>query len=184
LPQQFDYVALGHIHKPQSLGAPNVRYSGSIERMDLGEQADQKGCVLVEVGPDGLVGDPVVLPMPSTPVYEVTVRTPKEDVPRLRAEFPDAKTDLVNLHIHYTAGTDSLEDVLRELDAIFPRWYARDWAEASALGPSLVSLEGQRTKGFGETVRDYLGQELIQHPETDRDAILKIADELLKDFEN
>ena len=184
LPQQFDYVALGHIHKPQSLGAPNVRYSGSIERMDLGEQADQKGCVLIEVGPDGLVGDPVVLPMPSTPVYEVTVRTPKEDIPRLRAEFPDAKCDLVNLHIHYTAGVDSLEDVLRDLDGIFPRWYARDWVEASALGPSLASLEGLRTKGFGETVRDYLGQELIQHPEADRDAILKIADELLKDFEN
>ena len=31
----------------------HVRYCGSIERMDLGEQADQKGVVLVEVGPDG-----------------------------------------------------------------------------------------------------------------------------------
>jgi exonuclease SbcD len=183
LPQQFDYVALGHIHKPQSLGAPNIRYSGSIERMDLGEQADQKGCVLVEIGPDGQAGEPVVLPLPSTPVYEVVVRVPKDDIPRLRAEFPDAKNDLVKLLIHYTAGVDSLEDVLRDLEAIFPRWYAREWQEASALGPSLASLEMQRTKGFGETVRDYLGQELIQHPETDRDAILKIADELLKDME-
>lgn len=183
LPQQFDYVALGHIHKPQSLGAPNIRYSGSIERMDLGEQADQKGCVLVEIGPDGRASEPVVLPMPSTPVYEVVVRVPKDDIPRLRAEFPDAKTDLVKLLIHYTAGVDSLEDVLRELDGIFPRWYAREWHEASALGPSLASLEMQRTKGFGETVRDYLGEELIQHPEADRDAILKIADELLKEME-
>ena len=151
--------------------------------MDLGEQADQKGCVLFEIGPEGMVGDVAVLPLPSTPIYEVTVRTPAEDIPRLRAEFPDAKHDLVNLHIHYTAGVDQLEDVLRELDGIFPRWYARDWVEASALGPSLASLDGPRTKGFGETVRDYLGQELIQHPEADRDAILKIADELLKEME-
>ncbi len=27
----------------------------------------------------------------------------------------------MNLHIHYTAGKDQLEDVLRDLDRIFPR---------------------------------------------------------------
>jgi exonuclease SbcD len=183
LPQQFDYVALGHIHKPQFLGAPHVRYCGSIERMDLGEQADQKGVVIVEIGPDGRNEDPVVLPLPSTPVYEVTVRKPAEDLPRLRAEFPDAQNDLVNLHITYTAGVDQLEDVLKELGEIFPRWYARDWQETGALGPSLALLDGQRTKGFAETVRDYLGQELIQHTEAERTAILQLADELLKDFE-
>ena len=32
-------------------------------------------------------------------------------------------------------------------------------------------------------MRDYLGQELIQHDEAERDAILKIADGLLKDME-
>ena len=183
LPQQFDYVALGHIHKPQTLGAPHVRYSGSIERMDLGEQTDQKGVVLIEIGPDGRDGEPVVLPMPATPIYEVNIRKPAEDLPRLRHEFPDAKTDLVNLHISYTAGVDQLEDVLKELDGIFPRWYARDWQESGALGPSLALLDGLRSKGFGETVREYLQQELIQHGEDERQAILTIADELLKEME-
>ncbi|HEX4611425.1 MAG TPA: exonuclease SbcCD subunit D [Urbifossiella sp.] len=180
---QFDYVALGHIHKPQALTAPHVRYSGSIERMDLGEQADQKGVVLVEFGPEGRVGEPVVLPLPSTPVYEVTVHNPGLDIPQLREEFPNARHDLVNLHIHYTAGVDVLEDVLTDLDAVFPRWYARDWQEAGALGPSLAAPDAGPARGFGETVRDYLGQELIHHPEPDRVAILAIADELLKEFE-
>lgn len=184
LPEQFDYVALGHIHKPQCLGAAHVRYCGSIERMDLGEQGDQKGVVLVEIGPDGLAGEPVVLPLPSTPVYEVALRTPAEDVPRLKTEFPDAAHDLVNLHITYTAGVDQLEDVLKELDGIFPRWYARDWQEAGALGPTLATLDGLRTKGFAETVREYLHQELIQHPDADREAILGLADELLKENES
>ena len=49
LQEQFDYVALGHIHKPQWLGATHVRYSGSIERMDLGESRDDKGVVLFEL---------------------------------------------------------------------------------------------------------------------------------------
>jgi DNA repair protein SbcD/Mre11 len=182
LPDQFDYVALGHIHKPQWLGQAHMRYSGSIERMDLGEQADQKGVVLVEIGPDGRNGDPEVLPLPATPIYEVVVLDPAEDIPRLRAEYPDAKTDLVNLQIRYTAGKDQLEEVLRDLDRVFPRWYARDWKETGALGPTLVGPGAPGGKSFAETVRDYLGQELIQHDEAERDAIVKIADELLKDM--
>ena len=46
LAEQYAYVALGHIHRPQFLGGhPHVRYSGSIERMDLGEQTDTKSAV-------------------------------------------------------------------------------------------------------------------------------------------
>ena len=183
LPRQFDYVALGHIHKPQFVGEPHVRYSGSIEKMDLGEAGDSKGVVLVELGPGGLVGEPAVLPLASTPIYEEYVRKPADDLPRLRAERRDAARDLVNLHLTYTAGVDQLEDVLKELGDLFPRWYARDWQESGALGPTLAAAEASRTKGFAETVRDYLGQELIQHPEADRAAILGLADELLKDFD-
>lgn len=183
LPEQFDYAALGHIHKPQWLGASHVRYCGSIERLDLGEQGDQKGVVIVEIGPDGRNGDPVVLPMPATAVYEVTVLNPAVDIPRLKMEYPDARDDLVNLHIRYTAGVDQLEEVLRDLDRIFPRWYARDWQETGALGPTLVGPDGGANKTFGETVRDYLGQELIQHDEGERQAILTLADGLLKDME-
>ena len=183
LPSQFDYVALGHVHKPQMLGSTHVRYCGSIEKMDLGEAADMKGVVLVEIGSEGLSGEPVVLPMPSTAICEETIRNPAEDLPRLKREYADAPETLVNLHINYTSGVDNLEDVLRELDRIFPRWYARDWKETSALGPSLALIDGARNKGFGETVRDYLGQELIHHTEADRAAILNLAEELLKEFE-
>src|SRR5256885_729849 len=36
LPTHFAYIALGHIHRAQALGGQaHVRYSGSIERMDL-----------------------------------------------------------------------------------------------------------------------------------------------------
>ena len=48
----WDYVALGHIHKHQDLnkGAqPPVVYSGSIARIDFGEEREPKGWVLVEL---------------------------------------------------------------------------------------------------------------------------------------
>jgi exonuclease SbcD len=46
----FDYVALGHIHKHQVLyEEPPVIYSGSIERIDFGEEREDKGFVVAEV---------------------------------------------------------------------------------------------------------------------------------------
>jgi len=46
----FDYVALGHIHKHQVLcEQPPVVYSGSIERIDFGEEKEDKGFVVAEV---------------------------------------------------------------------------------------------------------------------------------------
>ena len=50
--RRLDYVALGHIHKPQDLNEgyhPPVIYPGSIERVDFGEAMDDKFFVIAEV---------------------------------------------------------------------------------------------------------------------------------------
>ena len=66
--------------------------------------------------------------------------------------------------------------------ASFPRWYAREWRETSTLGPTLnVGGAGAEAKGFRETVVDYLAQELVQHADAERRAVLSIAEELLAD---
>ncbi len=48
---RWDYVALGHIHRHQVLSQaqPPVVYSGSIERIDFGEEGDTKGFCWVEL---------------------------------------------------------------------------------------------------------------------------------------
>ncbi|MDD5038080.1 MAG: exonuclease SbcCD subunit D [Dehalococcoidales bacterium] len=49
----FDYVALGHIHRQQVLSDnPPVVYSGSLERLDFSEEADDKGFYVVEIDTD------------------------------------------------------------------------------------------------------------------------------------
>ena len=50
--KRLDYVALGHIHKPQNLNEgehPPVIYPGSIERVDFGEAGDKKYFILADV---------------------------------------------------------------------------------------------------------------------------------------
>ncbi len=51
---RWDYVAMGHIHRHQALkrsaaDAPPVVYSGSLERIDFGEERDVKGFCWVEL---------------------------------------------------------------------------------------------------------------------------------------
>jgi exonuclease SbcD len=49
---RLDYVALGHIHKPQDLNEnahPPVIYPGSIERVDFGEAGDDKFFVIADI---------------------------------------------------------------------------------------------------------------------------------------
>jgi exonuclease SbcD len=49
-----DFVALGHIHKHQVLNhSPTVVYAGSIDRVDFGEQDEDKGWVYVEIPEKG-----------------------------------------------------------------------------------------------------------------------------------
>ena len=48
----WDYIALGHIHQHQDLnpgGRPPVVYSGSLERIDFGEEGEAKGFCWVEL---------------------------------------------------------------------------------------------------------------------------------------
>ncbi len=183
LPTGFAYVALGHIHRPQCVGGQtNVRYSGSIERMDLGERDDEKGVVLFDVGAEGLLGEPWTLPLEASPVYEVNIFSPSEEIPLLRKKYPDARRHLVKIVCRYTAGVDNREETLRELEQIFPRWYDRQITEASALGPTLAVGETAH-RSFEDTVRDYLTQELSNHPSELQKAVLAQAEALMKEVQ-
>src|SRR5262249_232224 len=183
VPSAWSYVALGHVHQPQALmGRPHIRYSGSIERLHPGERGDAKGVVLGEVGREGMRGQPERLPLEATPMYDVTIRDPAEELPRLRDLYPGADRALVRYHLTYTAGLHDLEAILREIDLIFPRWYDRSWSESGELnGQEAEPSESPIHRSTRETVLGYLESELADH--RDRDAVLRLAEALLAEEE-
>ena len=52
---QFDYVALGHIHSPQQVGRKEVRYSGSPLKYSLSEVNNEKSVSLITISGKGKV---------------------------------------------------------------------------------------------------------------------------------
>ena len=51
----FDYVALGHLHAPQSVGHKYIRYSGSPLKYSVSESGQRKSMTVVELGEKGNV---------------------------------------------------------------------------------------------------------------------------------
>ncbi|QQS29825.1 MAG: exonuclease subunit SbcD [Sphingobacteriales bacterium] len=64
-PPEFDYIALGHIHKPQMVnGNRHIRYSGSPIPLSFSERNDSKQVLLAEFEPHHGLTNIISLPVP------------------------------------------------------------------------------------------------------------------------
>ena len=68
--EQFDYAALGHIHKPMKAGSEFIRYCGTPLACSVSEAGQQKGIVMVELGKKG---DRNTTVLPLEPLRQVRV---------------------------------------------------------------------------------------------------------------
>lgn len=66
--KDFDYVALGHIHRAQRVGRETVRYAGSPLKYSLAEALHKKSAAVVDMGAKGDVKIELV---PLTPLHDV-----------------------------------------------------------------------------------------------------------------
>lgn len=85
----FDYVALGHIHRPQNVvkdnaGVGRVRYSGTPLKYSLSEANHEKSVTVVELGANGADGvNPAELKIREIPLK------PMRDVRKIEGTFAD-----------------------------------------------------------------------------------------------
>ena len=112
-PEVFEgahYVALGHLHRPQSVGAPHIRYSGAPLAFGFDEAGDAKSMTLVDLDGDGAVTVRTIPFAPRRPVR--TVRGKIDEL--VRSERSD---DLIRVIL-----TDDmlLIDPMKRLREVFP----------------------------------------------------------------
>jgi DNA repair protein SbcD/Mre11 len=77
----FDYVALGHLHRPQTVsaeGAGPIRYAGSPLKYSASEIGHAKSLTLVEIGAPGTVAQVREIPL-----------TPRRDLRRIEGRIAD-----------------------------------------------------------------------------------------------
>lgn len=112
----FDYVALGHLHRPQRVnsGESIIRYSGSLLRYSFSEADHTKSCVLVELEGPGTSPTVELVPIPQ-PRGMLRLRGMIDDL--LSDAHASAREDFVELTI-----TDPLypDRMHARLDAVFP----------------------------------------------------------------
>ena len=113
--QKFDYVALGHLHKPQSVGRKEVRYSGSWLKYSFSEVETDKSVTFVSLGKKGAVD-----------IFTEPLR-PLRDMRKIRGELealiaPEvAALGNVKDYLHVTLTDDrALLDPMGALRSVYP----------------------------------------------------------------
>ena len=121
----FDYVALGHIHGPQNIGSPRIRYCGTPLKYSFSEAGQQKSVTVAELKEKGTL--------------EVTARplTPLRDLREIRGSylevtaksFYEGRNREDYLHITLTDEED-VPDGAAKLRVIYPNLMRLDYDNA------------------------------------------------------
>ncbi|MDD6088664.1 MAG: exonuclease SbcCD subunit D [Desulfovibrionaceae bacterium] len=137
----FEYTALGHLHRPQHIGMPNIRYCGSPLKYSCSEVHHQKNVTIVELRKKS---NPVE-------VREIVV-TPRRDMREIRGRFDElwnpVEAELSQDYIHII-----LTDERSEPDAFLK--LRRNY-------PNLMSLRYERQNGSA----DLSGIDVLENAES------------------
>ena len=112
----FDYVALGHLHGPQTVGRETVRYCGTPLKYSFSEAHHKKSVTVVELGEKGTV---TVRTVPLTPRRDlVELRGAYEEV--TQRDFYEGN-GYQDSYVHITlTDEEDVPDALGKLPLIYP----------------------------------------------------------------
>ena len=130
----FDYVALGHVHRPQRVGRDTVRYSGSPLKYSFSEARYDKSAALIDLGekkPGDDVGECVSFELiPLVPLHDVReVRGTLADVLAMGTAH-DASQD----YLHITLSDEHPQlDAMAKIHEVFPNAMILDYDNVTVL---------------------------------------------------
>ena len=188
-PEIFDYVALGHLHRPQRVGGrEHIRYSGSPIPLSFSEVDHPKEVLLLEFG-GGKLQTLEALPVPGARRL-VRFHGALDEVILLLTSYDNAGYPLpawadVQIHSELTQleVAETLLKVIKELDRkqleVLARRHFR-LVKLRALGDE-QEAEAPLTRSLHDfTEREVFEQRLEAEPEASRADLLRTFDELLE----
>ena len=111
LPSNANYIALGHVHRPQPIAAPSpARYAGSLLQLDFGERGQEKSVVIIEAHP-GRPAHVETVPLNAGR----RLRDLEGTLAELQALAEDAGDDYLRVRVHVDGPSPGLTRQVREL---------------------------------------------------------------------
>lgn len=141
---RFDYVALGHLHRPQGVGWETVRYCGSPLKYSFSEAGHQKSVTVVEIAEEAAKGireRVTVRTIPLVPRLDLReIRGPIREL--LRPEISRQGNPEDYLHVTLT-DEGEVPDALGRLRAVYPNVMRLDFEhrENEALDEEMILPE-------------------------------------------
>jgi len=151
LPSSVQYIALGHLHRPQEVLAPaKTRYPGSLIELDFGEQEQDKSVVVLDAQPQR---PPHIELVPLTAGRRLrTVEGTLDDLQRLAEERSD---DYLRVRVKAEAPTPGLADRVKEL--------LPNALDVTVDHPRDASAQPERGKGRGKLAPAQLFAAYYEH---------------------
>lgn len=112
----FDYVALGHLHRPQQVGRETIRYCGTPLKYSFSEADHEKSVTVVELREKGNVS---IRTLPLVPLREMRNLKGTYDELTSRAYYDGKPYRSEYLHITLTDEED-IPDAIGKLRSIYP----------------------------------------------------------------
>lgn len=147
--EDFDYVALGHIHSPQKVGRDTIRYSGSILKYSTSEVNNEKSVPIITLGKKGEVDIEIVPLRPMRNMRHIKGKL-KDLLDKKNVEGQD---DFI-----YATLTDEdvVNDAMGILRATYPNTIRIDYDNAHTKELEQVDISKiAENKSFSELVGDF-----------------------------
>lgn len=147
--EDFDYVALGHIHSPQSVGRREIRYAGSPLKYSLSEVHNEKSVPLITLGEKGEVKIDLI---PLKPLRDVRhIKGKMQDL--LSRENVRETEDFI-----YATLTDEdiISDAMGILQQVYPNTVRIDYDNSRTRAVERADISSVADqKSFSELIGDF-----------------------------
>ena len=148
---EFDYVALGHLHGRQKVGKNSIRYSGSLLKYSFSEVNHKKGATIIEVNDKD---DMIIRNQEIEPIRDMRViRGHLDDLIEAARESEEGRDDYIQAIL---TDEGELVDPIGKLRAVYPNIMLLRKEEKNVTLNSLTAASaGYKNKSEIELFKEY-----------------------------